>query len=159
MARKRKCIYPSCKKTTFTNDGLCCSRKRSNGRQAGSPTCFYNRCVCVGCYGMTNVRALSCFHLLWMQKSQQQRKSLQQSLWFVLSFSLRIMNLLQNHTSKEVKLKDKTMGKTVGKTPWKPCFFFKTWHWVFKLLIGLWTFCWTIIYRKVHKSEGAASGI
>lgn len=34
VARKRKCIYPPCKKTTLTNGGLCYSLNRSNGRQA-----------------------------------------------------------------------------------------------------------------------------
>lgn len=42
---------------------------KMEGRKAGTTTCFYNSSVCGGCYGTTNVKALSCFHLLWMQKN------------------------------------------------------------------------------------------
>lgn len=39
-------------------------RDQMEGRQAGSPTSFYNRSVYGECCSGTNVRALSSFHLL-----------------------------------------------------------------------------------------------
>lgn len=46
------------------------------GRQAGSPTCFYDHSVWGGCYSTTNVRVRFGFHILWMQN----KKNLQQKL-------------------------------------------------------------------------------
>lgn len=81
-------------------------RDQTEGRQAHRPVFIIALCVeDAMAWIMSEHFPVATFY------ECKKRKKLQQSLRFILFFSLRIMNLLQNHTSKEVTLKDKTAGK------------------------------------------------